>query len=111
VASTGPKFVVIDDTDDYSMWGLDLIVGAAPFQALPLLQLVLELNMLIEMDDDMPHTGDIDDTSVPLALGIGARYRFGNFLAELAFRAGLHDAELYYGDFNLGLTVGWLFGG
>lgn len=109
--STGPKFVIIDNSDDFSMWGLDLTVGAAPVASQPDLQFVLELNMLIEMDDDMYHTGDPDDTGLPLALGLGVRYRFGEFLTELALRAGLHDSEFYYGDFQLGLTVGWVFGG
>ncbi len=108
--ATGPKFVEHDDRDDFSMWAFDLSVGAAPITSLPGLELVLELNMLVEMDDDMPHQGDPDDTGVPLGLGFGARYRFSDYMFELAFRAGLHDAEFYYGDFNLGLTFGWLFG-
>jgi hypothetical protein len=107
--TTGPRFYLVDDADDFALWGIDLALGSAPVPDLEALQLMLELNMLIEIDDDVWHAGDVDDTAVPLALSLGARYRLRALELELGFRIGLHDAELYYGDFQLGLSAGYRF--
>ncbi len=107
--TTGPRFYLVDDADDFALWGMDLALGSAPVPDLEALQLMLELNMLIEIDDDVWHAGDIDDTAVPLALSLGARYRLRALEFELGFRIGLHDADLYYGDFQLGLSAGYRF--
>ena len=107
--NTGPKFVALDDADDFSAWGFDLTIGSAPAPNLPGLQFIVELNAMVEMDDDMPQDGDQDDVAVPLALSLGARYRAESFEVELGFRLGLHDAILYYGDFNVALSGAYLF--
>ncbi len=107
--STGPKFVALDDADDFSAWGFDLTLGSAPAPNLPGLQFILELNAMVEMDDDMPQDGDPDDVAFPLALSLGARYHAKSFEVELGFRLGLHDAIMYFGDFNVGLSGAYLF--
>ncbi len=107
--NTGPKFVALDDADDYSAWGFDLTIGSAPFPSLAGLEFMVELNSMVEMDDDMPQEGDQDDIAFPLSLSFGARFHTDSFEAELGFRLGLHDAILYFGDFNVGLNAAYLF--
>jgi hypothetical protein len=116
LVQTGPKFVVVDDEpnvawgDDFTMWGWDLVLGAKPLPGRDDLQLVLEFNGLAELDgDDAPKFVD-DEHVVPLALSLGGRFRAGNFLVGLTFRIGLHQADIYFGDFNLALTLAYLFG-
>jgi hypothetical protein len=107
---TGPKLYAVNDQEDFSFWSFNFIFGAAPFSALPELEFLIELNMFVELsEDDAPRT-DSGDHIVPLALSFGPRYRFGDFYAELALRLGLNDAEFYYGDFSMGIQLGYLFG-
>lgn len=110
VFETGPKMYAVNDQDDFSYWSFNFIFGGAPFTDLPELEFVLELNMFIEMgENDAPRT-DSEDHIVPVALSFGPRYHFGDFYAELALRFGLNDDEFYYGDFNLGIQLGYLMG-
>ncbi len=110
VFETGLKFVAVDDMDDFTFWSFDLVVGAAPIPSLEKLQFVLELNLMVELDDDDAISEPEVERVVPLAVSFGARYRVSSFELELAFRVGLHEAVIYYGDFNLGLIVSYLFG-
>lgn len=110
VFETGPKLYAVNDQDDFSFWSFNFIFGAAPISALPELEFLLELNMFVELsDDDAPRT-DSGDHIVPLALSFGPRYRFGDFYAELSLRFGLNDPEFYFGDFSLGIQLGYLIG-
>ncbi len=108
VFETGPKFFAVDDQNDFSFWSFNLVAGYAPGRGTAGLEFILELNMLVELDeDDAPSAGSVD-RAVPLALAFGARYPFEPFVAELALRVGLHEADFYYGDFNIGLQIGYV---
>ncbi len=111
IFETGPKLYAVNDQDDFSFWSFNFIFGAAPFSTLPELEFLLELNMFVELDEDDAPRNDSGDRIVPLALSFGPRYRFGDFYAELALRFGLNDPEFYYGDFSLGIQIGYLMGG
>lgn len=104
----GFKFFAVEDQDDFSFCSMNFIIGVAPVASLGDLQFVLELNMLVELDeDDAPSDSDVERV-VPISLAAGARHRFGDFLIELTTRIGLNEAEFYYGDFNIGLQVGYI---
>jgi hypothetical protein len=107
---TGPKLYAVNDQDDFGFWSFNFIFGGSPFTSLPELEFVFELNMFVEMDErDAPRT-ESEDHIVPLALSFGPRYFFGDFYAEMSLRFGLNDAEFYYGDFSLGIQLGYLMG-
>jgi len=107
---TGPKLYAVNEQDDFGFWSFNFIFGGSPFTGLPELEFVFELNMLVEMDErDAPRT-ESEDHIVPLAISFGPRYFFGDFYAEMALRFGLNDAEFYYGDFSLGVQLGYLMG-
>jgi hypothetical protein len=107
---TGPKLFAVNDQDDFGFWSFNFIVGGSPFSSLPELEFVFELNMFVEMDEnDAPRT-ESEDHIVPVALSFGPRYYFGDFYAEMALRFGLNDAEFYFGDFSLGIQLGYLMG-
>jgi hypothetical protein len=107
---TGPKLYAVNDQEDFGFWSFNFIFGGSPFTGLPELEFVFELNMLVEMDErDAPRT-EAEDHIVPVALSFGPRYFFGDFYAEMSLRFGLNDAEFYYGDFSLGIQLGYLMG-
>ena len=109
---TGPKLYAVNDRDDFGFWSFNLIFGGSPFTSLPELEFVFELNMLVEIDEnDAPRTDYSEDHIVPLAISFGPRYFFGDFYAEMSLSFGLNDAEFYYGDFSLGIQLGYFIGG
>ncbi len=107
---TGPKFFVLDDADDFSCWGIDLVLGASPAPSLDELELVLELNMLFELDDDDAPSEEGDDQVQAIGLGLGVRYAIGAWRLGLGLRIGLHEHAFYMGQLGLGLTLDYSWG-
>ena len=110
VFETGPKLYAVNHQEDFSFWSFNFIFGGVPFSDLPELEFVLELNMFVELDEDDAPRAESGGHILPLALSVGPRYHFGDLYAELALRFGLNDAEYYYGDFSLGIQLGYLMG-